>query len=92
MKVRCDEGVAIRIGPEPCADIREGAGEASAGVRIGQPLSRESHLSRTQTSLIRRKATRRGASSRAPRGSGVVEDPGMCGSSLRGNREVSGLA
>jgi hypothetical protein len=30
-----------------------------------------------------------GASSRAPRRSGVVEDPGMCGSSLRGNREVS---
>lgn len=23
---------------------------------------------------------------------GVVEEPGMCGSSLRGNREVSGLA
>ena len=24
--------------------------------------------------------------------SGVVKDPGMCGSSLHGNREVSGLA
>ena len=39
MKVRCDEGVANRIGPEPCAGIREGAGEASVGVRIGQPSS-----------------------------------------------------
>ncbi len=91
MQVRYDEGVAIRIGPEPCADIREGAGEASAGERIGQPLSRESHLSRTPTSLIRRKATRRGASLRAPRGSGVVGDPGMCGRSLHGNREISRL-
>ena len=25
MKVHCDEGVAIRIGPEPCVGIREGA-------------------------------------------------------------------
>ena len=42
MEVRCNEGVAIRIGPEPCVCAREGAGEASAGERIGQPLSRES--------------------------------------------------
>ena len=31
MQVRCDEGVAIHIGPKPCACAREGAGEASAG-------------------------------------------------------------
>ncbi len=41
MQVHCDEGIANRIGPEPCAGIREDAGEASAGDRIGQPLSRE---------------------------------------------------
>ena len=41
MKVRHDEGVANHIGPEPCAVVREGIGEASAGDRIGQPLSRE---------------------------------------------------
>jgi hypothetical protein len=41
VKVHCDEGVANRIGPELCADTREGAGEALAGERIGQPLSRE---------------------------------------------------
>ena len=45
MRVRRNEGVAIHIGPEPCAVIREGVGEASAGERIGQPLSRESLLS-----------------------------------------------
>ena len=91
MQVRYDEGVATRIGPEPCVTIREGGGEASAGERIGQPLSRESHLSRTPTPLIRRKATPCGASTRAPRGSGVVGDPGMCGRSLHGNREISRL-
>ena len=41
MQVHYDEGVAIHIGPEPCAVAREGGGEASVGVRIGQPLSRE---------------------------------------------------
>ena len=42
MQVHYDEGVAIRIGPEPCVVIREDAGEASAGEHTGQPLSRES--------------------------------------------------
>ncbi len=41
MEVRYDEGLANRIGPEPCVSAREGRGEASAGVRIGQPSSRE---------------------------------------------------
>lgn len=41
MKVHYDEGLASHIGPEPCAGIREGVGEASVGDRIGQPLSRE---------------------------------------------------
>ena len=45
MEVRRNEGVAIRIGPKPCAGIREDIGEASAGERIGQPLSRESDKS-----------------------------------------------
>ena len=42
MRVPYDEGIANRIGPEPCADVREGVGEASVGECIGQPLSRES--------------------------------------------------
>jgi hypothetical protein len=42
VEVRYDEGLANHIGPEPCASAREGRGEASVGVRIGQPLSRES--------------------------------------------------
>jgi hypothetical protein len=41
VQVHYDEGIAIRIGPEPCVGIREGDGEASAGERIGQPWSRE---------------------------------------------------
>ena len=41
MEVHCDEGIAIRIGPEPCVGLREDVGEASAGEHIGQPLSCE---------------------------------------------------
>jgi hypothetical protein len=41
VQVLCDEGIANHIGPKPCAGIREGVGEASAGVRAGQPLSRD---------------------------------------------------
>jgi hypothetical protein len=37
VKVRYDEGVAIRIGPEPCAVAREGRSEASVGECAGQP-------------------------------------------------------
>ena len=41
VQVHYDEGIAIHIGPEPCAETREGIGEASAGERVGQPWSRE---------------------------------------------------
>ena len=44
MQVLCDEGIAIHIGPEPCAGVREDVGEASVGGRAGQPLSRDRKL------------------------------------------------
>ena len=49
VEVHCDEGVANHIGPEPCAGVREGVGEASVGEHAGQPLSRETVLSREPT-------------------------------------------
>jgi len=92
VQVRHDEGVAIRADPEPCIPAREGRGEASVGARAGQPLSRESHLSRVPTLLFEWKATRAAAPSPAAVRPGVVEDPGMHARSLHGNREVSRLA
>ena len=89
VQVHHDEGVAIHIGPAPCAVAREGVGEASAGVRTGQPLSRERMLIRVPTRFPSRKATRTGAPSQAPGRPGVVVDPGMYRRSLRGNREIS---
>ena len=53
MKVLCSEGVAIHTGPEPCVRVREDTGEASAGERIGQPLSRERNTPRAADALRR---------------------------------------
>jgi hypothetical protein len=92
VQVHYDEGIAIHIGPEPCAGIREDICEASVGEHTGQPLSRERMFSRAPTLSTERKATRTGAQSQASAWPGVVADPGMYGSSLYGNREISGSA
>lgn len=79
------------LAPESCGVICEDGGEALTGERIGQPLSRESPnpeadvLDNTEGNMGR-------CDSASTSRSGVVEDPGMCGSSLYGNREVSDLA
>ena len=92
MQVRCNEGVAIRIGPEPCAGVREGVGEASAGERIGQPLSRENLIFLGADVFERTEGYPGEGTTRVFVRPGVVGEPGMCGSSLYGNREVSGSA
>jgi hypothetical protein len=84
VRVHYGEGVAIRIGPEPCVGIREGVGEASVGERIGQPLSRESKKVSGADVVINTEGNMDGASSQAPAQPDVVEDPGMCGRSLCG--------
>ena len=38
MKEPYIEGVAIRGGPESCVGVREGAGEALTGVRVGRDI------------------------------------------------------
>ena len=83
MQVRCTEGLANHSGPESCAGIREGVSEALTGERAGQPWSCERLKSRVPTRFETWKATRTGALSRAPGRPGVVEDPGMRGSSLK---------
>ncbi len=44
VQVLSSEGVANHTGPEPCGHVREGMVEASAGERIGQPLSRDRRM------------------------------------------------
>ena len=92
MQVHHGEGVATRTGPEPCVGIREGVGEASAGEHIGQPLSRENLSNPGADVFVFTEGHMDGRVTRVSARPGVVGDPGMCGSSLHGNREVSGLA
>ena len=91
MQVHYDEGVAIRIGPESCAGSREGVGEALTGVCIGQPSSRESGLFSGADAVLLAEGNTDGCVTQAPVRPGVVGDPGMCRSSLCGNREISRL-
>ena len=44
-----DQGLADQIGPAPCADVREGMGEASVRGSVGWVLSRESNTFETPT-------------------------------------------
>jgi hypothetical protein len=92
VKVHYDEDLASHIAPEPCVVFREGQGEASAGVRAGWPLSRESIQSRVPTEFAYRKATWIATPSRVAAQPGVVREPSMHGRSLSGNREISLLA
>jgi hypothetical protein len=91
VQVPDNKEVANHVVPESCASHREVRREALTGVRIGQPLSRDRKEVPGAHAVPKRKATRLGASSRAPRRPGVVGDPGMCARSLHGNREISGL-
>ena len=92
MQVPDSEGVANHTVPESCAWRREAPREALTGVRVGQPLSRERRVFGVPTPLLKRKATRTGTLQRVPGRPRAVRDPGMHGSSLHGNREISRLA
>ena len=89
MEVPHGEDVASHTDPEPCVMFREEQGEASAGDRVGRPLSRVSAKSRAPTGLPTWKATHPAATSRVAGWSGAVRDPGTRGRSSNGNREIS---
>ena len=92
VQVHFEEGVAIHIGPEPCAGVREDVGEASAGEHIGQPSSREIVVIPGADAVYSSEGNTDGRANASARPPGVVLDPGMYGRSLRGNREISGSA
>jgi hypothetical protein len=87
VKVRHDEGVANHIGPEPCVGVRKDDGEASVGEGIGQPLSHEIYDSGRRRCFEGGRQHGQARYRKAWRPGGVGE-PGMCRSSLCGNREV----
>jgi hypothetical protein len=92
VQVHCDEGAAIRIGPEPCVASGDGCGEASVGERAGWVLSREKTISGVDP--VSPGGRPHGPPRQRERRDGPTrsETPCMHGSFLRGNREISGLA
>ena len=89
MEVHGDEGLATHIGPEPCTVLREAKGEASVGECTGQPLSRERILIPGADVVPDSEGNTDGRVSASIRPPGVVVEPGMCESSLDGNRDIS---
>lgn len=89
MKVPYDEGPASHIGPESCAGVREGAGEALTGERAGRVLSRERILLRGADGVILR-GRQHGPSRQREGWSGPAwsKTLRMHGNALHGNREI----
>jgi hypothetical protein len=85
VEVPYDEGVATRVGPEPCA----GACEASAGECTGQPLNRERPLIPGADTVPNVEGHTHGRATRErlddPSWS---QNPGMCRSFPSGNRQI----
>ncbi len=87
MKESYGEGPATHTGPESCAVVRKGDGEALTGVRAGRVFSRESPLRSADAVRrigrpypVRRQRETRRSSARS-------ETPSMPGHTLRENRE-----
>jgi hypothetical protein len=75
MKELYIEGVATHDDPEPCVDVREGAGEASVGAHVGQAIEPRNGQFGVPTLLVGRKATLPAALSRVVGGSRAVGEP-----------------
>jgi hypothetical protein len=94
MKVPYGEGLATHTGPESCAWVRKGPGEALTGERAGRVLSREIH-----EPLRGADAVEDGGRSHRSRHQRETqpdparsETPSTHGSTSHGNREIPPLA
>ena len=87
MEELCVEGLATHGGPESCVASREGRGEALTGARIGRAMEPRNVAIGVLTLFKRWKAILRVALARAARGPARSENQGMCGTSVRENRE-----
>jgi hypothetical protein len=89
MKEPYDEDLASHIGPESCSGDSDGMAEALTGVRAGRAWSREMlAYSRVPTEWVSRKAIPAVLLSQDTGGPCAVEDLGMYGNTLHGNRET----
>jgi len=90
MKESYKEGDAHHFDPESCLDDPRGRREALTGESTGGLLSSEITSSRMPTRLSAGEGNIKGSDkTRAVFGFGGVAEPGMCGRSLRENRDTS---
>jgi hypothetical protein len=89
MKEPYEEEVANRFGPESCADVREGGGEALTGVRTGAVLSREILVDRGADAVSKSGRQYWPCRYRETRADlARSETRSMCGTITHGNREI----
>src|SRR5215470_14020122 len=82
------EGLATHGGPESCAGVREDVGEALTGVRIGRAIEPRNKQNRGADAVGEAEGHIAGDASREPSESPArSQNHGMCGSSMRENRE-----
>jgi len=89
MKESYNEGIASHIGPESCLDDPRGHGEALTGESTGGQLSSENTRFWRPILLCEGEGEIVSCGKLAADNSGGVLEPGMCGHSLRGNRDTS---
>ena len=88
MKESDAEGLATHGGPGPCAGARKDAGEALAGERVGRAIEPRNQQHRGADAVGEAEGHTAGGVKREPSGDPArSENQGMCGSSMRENRE-----
>ena len=89
MKELYIEGVATHDGPESCAGVREGDGEALTGVHAGRAIEPRNHLVRGADAVpVSGRPHRRQRYRKLPVDPARSENQGMRGISMCENREV----
>jgi hypothetical protein len=82
------EGLATRGGPESCVASRKGRGEALAGARAGRAIEPRNQCNRGADAVPEAEGNTAGGVMREPPGDPArSENQGMCGTSVRENRE-----
>lgn len=90
MKEPYIEGLAIHGGPELCVGVPRGCSEALAGVRAGRAIEPRNELIRGAHVFSSAEGnTAYGVMSEPLADPAWSENHGMCGNSMRENREVS---
>src|SRR5215472_13626419 len=82
------EGLATRGGPESCVDDPRGRGEALTGARAGRAIEPRNRNDRGADAVQEAEGNTAGGAMREPPGDPArSENHGMCGTSMRENRE-----